>query len=175
MLAKYLPALVFGSFATMACAEAIGEKASVNGLLGVAPKTQDFVSEVAMSDMAEIAAAKIALQKGDVSENAFASQMIADHTKTSDALKAMVTSGAVKAEVPHALDSRTQGKIDKLGADTDARFKHDYSAMQVSAHKSAVSLFGRYAEGGENAKLKDWAATLPTLKHHLEMAEALGK
>jgi putative membrane protein len=29
--------------------------------------------------------------------------------------------------------------------------------MQVSAHKDAVSLFERYAKGGDNADLKDWA------------------
>jgi putative membrane protein len=48
--------------------------------------------------------------------------------------------------------------------------------MQVSAHKDAVSLFERYANGGEDPKLKDWAGkTLPALKHHLEMAQALDK
>jgi putative membrane protein len=31
-------------------------------------------------------------------------------------------------------------------------------------------------EGGEDPKLKDWAGkTLPALKHHLEMAQALDK
>ena len=48
--------------------------------------------------------------------------------------------------------------------------------MQVSAHKDAVSLFERYAKGGEDAKLKDWAdKTLPALRHHLEMAEDMNK
>jgi putative membrane protein len=48
--------------------------------------------------------------------------------------------------------------------------------MQVDAHKSAVSLFQRYSKGGDNAKLKDWAQkTLPTLQHHLEMADMLNK
>ena len=48
--------------------------------------------------------------------------------------------------------------------------------MQVDAHKSAVSLFQRYAKGGDNTKLKDWAQkTLPTLQHHLEMADMLNK
>lgn len=48
--------------------------------------------------------------------------------------------------------------------------------MRVSAHKDAVSLFERYAKGGEDPKLKDWAGkTLPALKHHLEMAQALDK
>jgi putative membrane protein len=48
--------------------------------------------------------------------------------------------------------------------------------MQVSTHKDAVSLFERYAKGGDNPDLKDWAGkTLPALKHHLQMAENLDK
>ena len=42
--------------------------------------------------------------------------------------------------------------------------------------RGAVSLFERYAKGGEDAKLKDWAGkTLPALQHHLEMAQAMDK
>ncbi|MCC8958751.1 DUF4142 domain-containing protein [Bradyrhizobium sp. Pear77] len=48
--------------------------------------------------------------------------------------------------------------------------------MEVSAHKDAVDLFERYAKGGDNADLKNWAGkTLPVLKHHLEMAQNLDK
>jgi putative membrane protein len=48
--------------------------------------------------------------------------------------------------------------------------------MQVRAHKDAVSLFERYAKGGNDPKLKDWAGkTLPTLQYPLEMAQDLGK
>ena len=40
----------------------------------------------------------------------------------------------------------------------------------------AALLFERYAKGGDNPKLKDWAGkTLPHLQHHLEMAQALNK
>ena len=53
-------------------------------------------------------------------------------------------------------------------------FAGEYDPMQVSAHKDAVSLFERYAKGGEDPKLKDWAGkTLPALQHHLEMAQDL--
>ena len=48
--------------------------------------------------------------------------------------------------------------------------------MQVSAHKDAASLFERYAKGGDDPKLKDWAGkTLPALQHHLEMAQDMNK
>jgi putative membrane protein len=46
----------------------------------------------------------------------------------------------------------------------------------VTAHKNAVSLFERYAKGGDSATLKSWAAkTLPDLQHHLELAQGLDR
>ena len=66
-----------------------------------------------MSDMTEIAAAKIGQERGNAEEKAFSAQMIADHTKTSEELKSMVPADA-KAAIPAALDSSSQSKIDKL-------------------------------------------------------------
>jgi len=166
--------LALGS--TAAAAETAAEKTGVNSALGIAPKTQDFVTEAAVSDMTEIAAAKIALQKGDGDEKQFADQMVKDHTQTSTELKALVSGGDVQATLPTAPDSASQKQIDKLNAATPADFRGEYDPMQVSAHKDAVSLFERYAKGGEDPKLKDWAGkTLPTLQHHLEMAQDMNK
>jgi len=145
-------------------------------MLGVTPSTEDFVKEVAISDMFEIEASKLAQQKGNAAEKTFASQMVTDHTKTSTELKGLVSGGKVKAELPAALDSSHQSKLDKLKAASGEDFSSDFDSMQVSAHKDAVSLFERYAKGGDNADLKAWAdKTLPALKHHLEMAQDLDK
>jgi putative membrane protein len=158
-----------------AFAQSVDEKTGVNSALGIAPKTADFVKEVAMSDMTEIAAAKLGLDRGNAQEKAFATQMITDHTKTSEELKSMVPAEA-RAAIPTALDSSSQSKIDKLKNAKPDDFSSDFDAMQVSAHKDAVSLFERYAKGGEDPKLKEWAGkTLPALQHHLEMAQSLGK
>jgi putative membrane protein len=157
-------------------AQSVGEKTGVNSALNIAPTTADFVKEVATSDMFEIAASKLAQDKGNAPEKTFASQMIADHTKTSTELKGLVTGGKVKVELPTVLDSSHQSKLDKLKGESGKDFSADYDSQQVSAHKDAVSLFERYAKGGDNADLKDWASkTLPALKHHLEMAENLKK
>jgi putative membrane protein len=157
-------------------AQSMGEKTGVNSALGVAPTTDDFVKEVAISDMFEIASNKLGEQKGNSQEKTFAQQMVTDHTKTSSELKSMVTGGKVKATLPTELDSSHQSKLDKLKAATGKDFSSDFDSYQVSAHKDAVSLFERYAKGGDNAELKDWAGkTLPTLQHHLEMAQDLGK
>ena len=157
-------------------AQSVGEKTGVNSTLGISPTTADFVKEVAISDMFEIQSNKLAEDKGNASEKAFASQMVTDHTKTSTELKGLVSSGKVKEELPTALDSSHQSKLDKLKGENGKDFSSDFDAMQISAHKDAVSLFERYAKGGDNAGLKDWAGkTLPALQHHLDMAEKLDK
>jgi putative membrane protein len=161
---------------TPALAQSAAEKTGVNSALGVSPTTADFVKEVAISDMFEIASSRLAQDKGNAAEKSFASQMVADHTKTSTELKRLVSSGKVKAEVPTALDSSHQSKLDKLKGESGKDFSSDFDSIQVTAHKDAVSLFERYAKGGDSPALKPWAAkTLPTLKHHLEMAQNLNK
>jgi len=159
-----------------ASAQSAGEKSGINSALGVAPATADFVKEVAISDMFEIESNKLAEQKGNSQEKSFARQMVTDHTKTSTDLKGLVNSGKVKAELPTGIDSSHQSKLDKLSGASGTDFSSDFNSYQVSAHKDAVSLFERYAKGGDNAELRNWAGkTLPTLRHHLEMAQELGK
>ncbi|WFU75490.1 DUF4142 domain-containing protein [Bradyrhizobium sp. CB2312] len=159
-----------------ALAQSVGEKTGVNSAIGVAPTTADFVKEVAISDMFEIQSNKLAEQKGNAQEKSFAQQMVTDHTKTSSDLKGLVSSGKVQATLPAELDSSHQSKLDKLNKASGKDFSSDFESYQVSAHKDAVSLFERYAKGGDNSELKDWAGkTLPTLRHHLEMAQELGK
>ncbi len=160
---------------TSAFAQSVGEKTGVNSALGISPTTADFVKEVALSDMTEMAAAQLGRERGNAQQKTFADQMITDHTKTSEDLKTMAPADA-KTVIPSALDSSSQSKIDKLRDAKPEDFSSDFDSMQVSAHKDAVSLFERYAKGGEDPKLKDWAGKmLPTLRHHLEMAQNLGK
>jgi putative membrane protein len=157
-------------------AQSVGEKTGVNSALDISPTTADFVKEAATSDMLEIEAGKIAETKGNAEEKKFAEQMVTDHTKTSSDLKSLVSSGAVKADIPATLDDASQKKLDKLRDAKAGDFAGEYDPMQVSAHKDAVSLFERYSKSGDNAKLKNWAGkTLPALQHHLEMAQAMNK
>jgi putative membrane protein len=170
-----LSAALVTALSSTAFAESVGEQTGVNSALGIAPKTEDFIKEAATSDMLEIDAAKIAEQKGNADEKKFAQQMVTDHTKTSSELKGLVPAD-MKSALPAALDDSSQKKLDKLRDTKPEDFAAQYDPMQVSAHKDAVSLFERYAKGGEDPKLKDWAGkTLPALQHHLEMAQALDK
>lgn len=168
-------ALSTALLSTAAIAQSVGEKTGVNSTLGIAPKTEDFVKEAAMSDMLEIEAAKIAEQKGDAEEKKFAAMMIADHAKTSSELKEMITPD-LRTTLPTGLDDSSEKKLGKLREAKPEDFASEYDPMQVSAHKDATSLFERYAKGGEDPKLKDWAGkTLPALQHHLGMAQDMNK
>ena len=123
---------------------------------GSAPAAQDFVNQVAISDMFEIQSSQLALSKqADADTKPFAEKMVQDHQKTSNELKALVDGGKVKA---------------KNGKD----FDQSYDQVQLKAHRDAVALFEAYAKGGDNGELKGWAGqTLPHLKEHLSMAEKL--
>ena len=173
MKTTILALAIAGVLASAASAQSVSEKTGVNSALGIAPKTEDFIKEAAMSDMLEIEAAKIAEQKGNATEKSFAAQMVTDHTKTSTELKGLVPPDLSSA-IPTSLDDSSQKKLDKLKDTQASDFASQYDPMQVSAHEDAVSLFERYAKGGDNAKLKDWAGkTLPVLQHHLQMAQQL--
>jgi putative membrane protein len=158
-----------------ALAQSIGEKTGINSLTGTAPKTVDFVKEAAIGGMYEVEAAKIAQQKAtDEQTRKFAQQMVTDHSKANDQLKAKAK--AANIEIPTALDKSHQDKIDKMKSKSPQDFTKDYRSDMVSDHKTDVSLFERYSKGGDNAELKAWAgATLPTLQHHLQMAQDMNK
>lgn len=173
---RILIALAFVLAATPALAQSVGEKSGVNSVLGVSPSTPDFVKQVAISDMFEIETNKLGQERGNAAQKTFAAQMVADHTKTSTELKQLVSGGKVQAELPTALDSSHQSKLDKLKGKKGDDFVSEFNDLQISAHKDAVDLFERYAKGGDNTDLKAWAGkTLPALKHHLEMAQKLDR
>ena len=167
----------FTLLAAPALAATVAETTGINSTLGIAPTTPDFVQEAAISDMFEIQSSELAEQK-DVAApvKTFAQQMITDHTKTSTELKSIVQTNELKASIPTDLDSSHAKMLDTLRGLNGGDFTKQYVSDQVSGHKDAVSLFQRYAKSGTDTSLKDWAGkTLPTLRHHLEMAENLKK
>jgi putative membrane protein len=163
------------ALSTPALAQSAGEKSGINSLMGISPSTADFVKEAAVSDMFEIQSSQLAEQKvSDTLTKAFAEHMIKDHSKTTSELKSMVQDGQVKAEIPDQLDASHQNQLDKLKSLDGTNFTKQYHADQYKGHKDAVSLFKRYADGGDNPVLKAWAEkTLPTLEDHLREAQDL--
>ncbi len=66
-----LPCVLSALIVTPAFAQSAAEKSGVNSLIGVAPKTEDFVTEAATSDMFEIESSKLAVQRSDAATKSF--------------------------------------------------------------------------------------------------------
>ncbi|SFB57141.1 putative membrane protein [Rhizobium sp. NFR07] len=168
--------LILAAATSAVFAQSTAEKTGANSLMGVSPKTEDFVTEAASSDMFEIESSKLALERSDAQTKTFAQQMLTDHQKTSDELKDLISAGKVKATVPTAMSSSHQSMLDDLKKLNGDDFTKQYHSDQEDVHENAVDLFKRYGDEGENAELKAWAATTrPALEHHLKMATDLNK
>jgi len=137
--------------------------------------TSGFVENAARSDMFEIRASKLAVERATSSQiKQFAAQMIAAHTKTTAGLEAAMKEGGVTTPIPTNLDSRRQGLLDNLRASIGSEFDKRYVAQQIAAHKEALALMKGYSAHGDNAALRAAAAkTAPLVAEHLKMAEAL--
>lgn len=134
--------------------------------------TNGFVTAAAISDMYEVTAAKIAIDRSDSADiKAFARKMVEAHTGTTKKLKALLPPTIVP---PTSVDSRRQGMLDDLRGAKGPDFDHRYVSQQVAAHKEADILMRGYAKDGDNGAIKAFAAdTDKAVKMHLSMAQAL--
>lgn len=155
---------------------------TVAGLIGtvtaeMTTTTQGFVTAAATSDMYEVTAGHIALERSQSPKvKAFAQEMIDAHTKTTDTLKGILSASAISVTPPAHVDSRRQSMLDNLRGAAAADFDHRYVTQQVAAHKEADILMRGYAKSGDNAKIRAFAkATDSHVKQHLTMAQALAK
>ena len=136
--------------------------------------TKGFATAAAISDMYEVTAGKIALQRSNSADvKSFAQQMVDAHTKTTEKLKGLLPAGVTP---PAHVDDRRQGMLDNLRGVPAADFDHRYITQQVAAHKEADILMRGYAKDGDNTAIKAFAGeTDQAVKMHLSMAQSLAK
>ena len=131
-----------------------------------------FAEKAAMGSQMEIEAGKIALKKSsDEKVKAFAQQLISDHTKASEDLKAAASQEGIT--VPASIDPKHQGMLDKLNGLSGAQFDAAFKAQMIEDHRKDIAMFEKQSASGESAVDKFASSTLPTLKQHLKMAEEL--
>jgi putative membrane protein len=155
-------------------------KDSTAGMVGtvsaeMTSTTKGFVTAAATSDMYEVTAGKIALQRAQSPDvKAFAQKMVDAHTATTEKLKSILASNDIKITPPAHVDNRRQGMLDDLRGAKATDFDHRDIAQQIAAHKEANILFRGYAKDGDNAAIKDFAAkTDKDINMHLSMAQQL--
>ncbi|NIJ55826.1 DUF4142 domain-containing protein [Dyadobacter arcticus] len=121
--------------------------------------------EVKLGELAQSNAASADVKK-------FGETMSKEHGKANDELKALA--GKKSITLPMALSDARQKDYDDLAAKKGEEFDKAYISFMVDDHKKDISEFEEAAKDAKDADVKTWAAgKVPTLKHHLEMAEAI--
>ena len=134
---------------------------------------RDFIMKAAQGGLAEVATGQIASQQATNADvKAFGQQMVTDHGKANNELSQLATNKGIA--VPTETDDEHKKKADELAKKTGKDFDKAYVAEMVEDHKKDVAEFEKMSQTATDADLKTWTTnTLPTLKHHLEMIQAL--
>jgi putative membrane protein len=138
--------------------------------------TEGFVTGAAMGDMYEIEAGKIAAQRAKSADvKAFGEMMIKHHTMMSADMKAALAKANAGVTPPAELDERRKGMLQNLRAAGDADFDLAYLHQQLAAHLEALTLHSGYANGGDNAVLKEVATKAkPIVQSHIDQLKKIG-
>ncbi len=132
---------------------------------------QQFMMKAAQGGMAEVELGRLA--KDHASNQAvkdFGQQMVDDHSKANDELKDLASRKSVT--LPTDVNAKDKATMDRLSKMNGAAFDRAYMRDMVMDHKKDVAEFQKEANSGMDPDVKSWAAkTLPTLQHHLQMAQ----
>lgn len=147
---------------------------TTNSAMSRTVSPQSFATQVAVIGKAEIELGQLALQKSqDPNIRVFAQRMVKDHQAADAKLRQIA--GQENLKLPQSLDAGHQALKAKLSELQDAAFDREYAKAMAMGHDKAVALFESASQAPRmTSELKEFAAaTLPTLKQHMEMAHEL--
>ena len=134
--------------ATPAGSGAVG----TSGAADISSADKDFVKDVAIANMAEMDAARMAQQKGaDANVKKFAQMMLDDHGKAGDQLKSLASRHHV--EIPAQVDDKHRDQAEELGKKQGADFDRAYADAMVDGHQDFVD---KLESRIDKEKLADW-------------------
>lgn len=168
-LPRFMPALFVLAVASPALAQLPSEQ---NPADPSRSGDADFVKEVGLGGMTEVELSRLALKKStDPAVRKFAQQMVTDHTKANEALKAAAAQEGLTA--PAQLDPAHKQAVDQMSSLSGSAFDQAYKSQMLKDHQETVARFEKEAADGSSAVQKFASTTLPTLKGHLKMAQEL--
>ncbi len=134
-----------------------------------------FVTNAAEGGLAEVQLGQLAKEKAsNKSVQDFGAQMVKDHTEANNDLKSVASSKGVT--VPDSLNAKDKALYDRLSKLSGSQFDRAYMNAMVKDHQEDVSEFRKVSRTAKDPDVKSFASkTLPTLEHHLQMAEQTQK
>lgn len=136
---------------------------------------QHFVTQASSSNMFEIAAGNLAIQKGVNAEvKAYGNHMVTDHSTAATEMATLANQKGLT--VPTTMTEKHQAKLNMLAGLIGTEFDKQYAAMMVTSHMETIVLFQEASSdiGVPDDDLRGFAAgKLPTLNEHLQHAQQL--
>jgi putative membrane protein len=140
---------------------------------GLTAGDRDFVNKAAQGNLMEVQAGKLAAQRAlDPAVKSFGGKMVSDHSAANDTLKKLADSKQMPlADTVSPDEHASLGKLEGLNG---TEFDKAYSQMMVKDHKTDIGEFEKALKKVTDPDVKAYAEqTLPTLRHHLMMANRL--
>jgi putative membrane protein len=136
-------------------------------------KDYKFACAAAQGGMLEVQAGQLAgSQSADPTVKQFGEQMVTDHGKAGDELKALAAQKG--ATLPGELDSKGQRTLEKLQKLSGADFDKAYAKDMVSDHEKDLKEFQKAANDLDDPDLKSFAArTSAMVSQHLDHAKQM--
>jgi putative membrane protein len=104
----------------------------------------------------------------------FGQMMVRDHSAANDDLKAVARQKNVT--LPESMPAEHQHHKDDLSKKKGADFDKAYIKMMVDDHKKDIDEFEKMSKNASDPDVKNFATQkLPTLKTHLDSAQAIWK
>jgi putative membrane protein len=156
-----------------AAASSVPATATGASTAGGPESTEALVSGVALTDLYQIQAGKIAEAKAQSpAVKDYAKAMVADHSAMTNQMKHLFA--ATKVKVPTELGPRGKRMIEALNAAAPADFDKVYLNQLQSAQAAELTLLRVYADAGESTDLKPAAAKrIPKVQAHLDKVHEL--
>lgn len=152
---------------------AISKAAPANGELS--PADSSFVKDAATSGHFEVAAGKLAAERGQSAAiKSLGKMLVDDHTAANQELADIAK--ARGATVPDAPSAEQQDQLARLREVAPERFDQAFASIAgAMAHRKAIELFEKAAVHANDPALREFAKSkLPALKKHLEAARNSG-
>ncbi|ARP86712.1 DUF4142 domain-containing protein [Bordetella genomosp. 9] len=137
---------------------------------------QTFLEDATQGNYAEIQGSQMALDKNASADvQTFARQMIKDHTAANQRLAALAKRKGYNPPTGPSIVQATELKT--LGLLSGNAFDKTYvDRIGVAAHEATIKMYEKAAQGADDADIRAFAnALLPSLRHHLEMAQLLNQ
>lgn len=142
-----------------------------NGPTGPHKDDKEFMMTAAHSDQNEIQQSKMALAKGVTGmAKEMANKMIADHTKSTNDLKAIAAKKGVT--LPTDMDAEHKALVPTMEKLSGKEFEAKYISQMQADHQKTANTMRAHEKMTQDADLKAFIGkTVPVVEQHLGMAQ----